>query len=81
MDEIKKGDRFKHKSLNTTIEILRPLGNDCWWVFGAMGEFKIRGYLIEANYKKEPDNGIGKGNDIKKQEPPRRNDNVVRRKR
>ena len=53
MDEIKKGDKFKHNSLNTIIEIIRPLGNNVWIVRGSMGEFRIRGYLIEANYTKQ----------------------------
>ena len=83
MIEHKKGDKFKHNTLNTTITIIRPLGNDCWWVLGGMGEFKIRGYLIQANYKKELDNGTGtdKGNGVDQQELPRHDDHSVRRKR
>ena len=52
MDEIKVGDKFKHKTLNTIIRIIKPLGNDSLWVKGSLGEFRIRKYLIESNYTK-----------------------------
>lgn len=53
MGDIKIGDRFKHRTLRTVVEIVKPLGNDCWWVKGALGNFKMREYLIRENYELE----------------------------
>ena len=50
------GDKYRHKTLNTVIEVIKPLGNDSYWVKGLMGNFKQRGYKIKENYTLETGN-------------------------
>lgn len=54
--DIQPGDRYKNKTLKTVIEVIKPLGNDCYWVRGLMGEFRTRGYIIRENYTLEKSN-------------------------